>query len=401
MEKAILVLNAGSSSIKFSIYSSAKGDTTLDLVYRGHIEGIGQQTRFVVECTPGHAVETRVIDEGVLHAGHEQALEALLDWMQKQVRGLDFFAVGHRVVHGGDTFSEAVIVDDDVFAQLEALVPLAPLHQPHSLAAISAFKSIAPEVPQIACFDTSFHRTMPAVAQSFALPRSFRTEGIRPYGFHGLSYEYIAGVLPGYTQSAADGPVIVAHLGHGASLCAMLGRRSVATTMTFTPLEGLPMATRCGTLDPGVLLYLMTEKGMSVDEVTDLLHHRSGLLGLSGISGDMRALLASSDPHAAEAIDYFVYRVVREVGSLAAAAGGLDMLVFTGGIGEHSSMIRKRICHQLNWLGVQIDPTENAAGNPEISKKGSPVSVWTIPTNEELVIAQQAYAITQQKSDLK
>lgn len=396
MDKAILVLNAGSSSIKFGIFNSTEGVATLDLVYRGQIEGIGQQARFTIEHMHVNGDEALLIDDYVLLLNHEEALQALLDWLQKQTSGLDFIAVGHRVVHGGDIFTEAVIVDADVLVKLESLVPLAPLHQPHNLAAIKAFNRIAPDVLQIACFDTAFHRTMPAVAQRFAIPRALTAEGIHPYGFHGLSYEYIASVLPVIDKSAAYVRVIVAHLGHGASLCAMVGRRSVATTMTFTPLEGLPMATRCGALDPGVLLYLMTEKGMSVDEVTELLHNRSGLLGISGVSGDMRELLASSDPHAAEAVEYFVYRVAREVGSLAIAAGGMDMLVFTGGIGEHSSIIRERICHQLAWLGVHIDSSENDAGNSRINIIDSPVSVWTIPTNEELVIAQHAHAITQQ-----
>ncbi len=397
MDKAILVLNSGSSSIKFGIFISADTASVLDLVYRGQIEGIGQQTRFVVKDMHANGNETLVDDGDLLHS-HEEALQALLAWLQEQATGLDFVAIGHRVVHGGDVFSEAVIVDAEVLAKLEALVPMAPLHQTHNLAAIKAFNRIAPHIPQIACFDTAFHRTMPAVAQIFALPRSLTAEGIHPYGFHGLSYEYIASVLPDLDKSAAYVRVIVAHLGHGASLCAMVGRRSVATTMTFTPLEGLPMATRCGTLDPGVLLYLMTEKGMSVDEVAELLHNRSGLLGISGVSGDMRELLASSEPHAAEAVEYFVYRVAREVGSLAVAAGGLDLLVFTGGIGEHSSIIRERICHQLAWLGVNIDSSENDAGKPQINKKDSPVSVWTIPTNEELIIAQHAYAIAQQST---
>jgi acetate kinase len=394
MDKAILVLNTGSSSIKFAIFITAKADTRLDLAVRGQIAGIGQQAQFLVERVNGSRVDKRVVDSASLH-NHEVALHALLEWVQTFASSYVFIAVGHRVVHGGTIFSSPTIVDAGVFAQLESLVPLAPMHQPHNLAAIDALNRIDPDLLQVACFDTAFHRSMPAVAQSFALPRTLTAEGVRPYGFHGLSYEYIASVLPDDEKSGADSRVIVAHLGHGASLCAMIGCRSVATSMTFTPLDGLPMATRCGSLDPGVLLYLMTEKGMSVDAVTDLLHNKSGLLGISGVSGDMRELLASSDPHSAEAIELFVYRVVRELGSLAAALGGLDRLVFTGGIGAHSNVIRERICQQLGWLGVQISSSANIAGAQEISEKDSPVSVWAIPTDEELIIAQHAYAITQ------
>jgi acetate kinase len=399
MDKAVLVLNAGSSSIKFGIFTIAEDGYTLKPGYRGQIADIGQRAHFVVARTHHNAVEKgvdeKLVDEKCSLADHEAALQALLAWFQQHVSCLHIIAVGHRVVHGGTVFSTPVSVDAEVLAKLEALVPLAPLHQPHNLAAIKAYNRIDAEVLQVACFDTAFHRSMPAVAQSFALPRILTAEGIRPYGFHGLSYEYIAGVLPDDEKSGADGRVIVAHLGHGASLCAMVGRRSVATTMTFTPLDGLPMATRCGSIDPGVLLYLMTEKGLTPDAVADLLQNKSGLLGISGVSGDMRALLVSGEAHAAEAVELFVYRVVREIGSLAAAAGGLDMLVFTGGIGEHSSIIRERICQPLSWLGVQIDSSANAAGNAQISRQDSPVSAWAIPADEELVIAQHAYAMAQ------
>ena len=399
MDNTILVLNAGSSSIKFGVFTTGEGEDTLKLAFRGQIADIGQQAHFVVARSHHNAVEKgvdeKLVDEKCSLADHEAALQALLAWFQQHASSLHLIAVGHRVVHGGTDFSTPVIVDAEVLSKLEALVPLAPLHQPHNLAAIKAFNRIDAEVLQVACFDTAFHRSMPAVAQSFALPRILTAEGIRPYGFHGLSYEYIAGVLPDDEKSGADGRVIVAHLGHGASLCAMVGRRSVATTMTFTPLDGLPMATRCGSIDPGVLLYLMTEKGLTPDAVADLLQNKSGLLGMSGVSGDMRALLVSGGAHAAEAVELFVYRVVREIGSLAAAADGLDMLVFTGGIGEHSSIIRERICQPLSWLGVQIDSSANAAGNAQISRQDSPVSVWAIPADEELVIAQHAYAMAQ------
>jgi len=397
MDDTIIVINAGSSSIKFALFTPGEGVTALNLVCRGQIDGIGHRTRFVVERTRGSGSEVLPVDDAVTLRTHADALQTLLDWIRKHASGLHFVAAGHRVVHGGVNFTAPVIVDTEVFTRLEELVRLAPLHQPHNLAAIEALNRIEPKLLQVACFDTAFHHTMPTVAQTFALPRALTADGIRPYGFHGLSYEYIAGVLPDYLKTAADGRVIVAHLGHGASLCAMVGRRSVATTMAFTPLEGLPMATRCGSLDPGVLLYLMGEKGMKVDAVADVLNNKSGLLGVSGVSGDMRELLASSDPRAAEAVELFVYRAGRELGSLAAASGGLDTLVFTGGIGENSAIIRERICKQAAWLGIRIDPSSNAAGAPQISKKDSRVSVWAIPTNEELVIAQHAYRIAQQK----
>ena len=395
MNKAILVLNAGSSSIKFGIYTVAANDTTLHHIYRGQIDGIAEQTRFVVEQIQADGIETMVTDDDTALASHEAALSVLLAWLDAQAADFKFIAVGHRIVHGGQLFSEAIVIDADVLSKLESLIPLAPLHQPHNLAAIKAFNRLAPGLMQIACFDTAFHHSMPDVAQRFALPYTLTEQGIRPYGFHGLSYEYIASVLPEYETSAAKGRVIVAHLGNGASLCAMVGLRSVATTMAFTPLDGVPMATRCGTLDPGVMLYLMTEFGMSVAAVSELLHNKSGLLGISGISGDMRELLASKQPRAAEAVDQFVYRVAREIGSLAVAAGGIDTLVFTGGIGERSSIIRQRISQQLAWLGVDIDQSKNEAGNSKISSSDSPISVWTIPTNEELVIAKHSFAIAQ------
>lgn len=309
MNKAILVLNAGSSSIKFAIFILAEAEATLDLAYRGQVQGIGSQhAEFIVEHTHAGAVEKLAVDENIVFANHETVLQALLEWLQNHAAGLHIIAVGHRVVHGGAVFSAPVIINAEIMTKLEALQPLAPLHQVHNLAAIKAFNRIDPGLLQVACFDTAFHRTMPAVAQTFALPRALTAEGIRPYGFHGLSYEYISSVLPNDKQFAAKARVIIAHLGHGASLCALVGGRSVATTMSFTPLDGLPMATRCGALDPGVLLYLMKEKAMTLDAVSELLYKQSGLLGMSGISGDMRELLASDHPHAAEAIELFVYR---------------------------------------------------------------------------------------------
>ncbi len=296
-------------------------------------------------------------------------------------------AAGHRVVHGGMKFTSPALIDSDTLSSLKSLISLAPLHQPHNLAAIEAVAQQAPGLPQVACFDTAFHRTQPSVAQAFALPRRFTDAGVLRYGFHGLSYEYIASVLPEVDAAAAAGRTLVAHLGNGASICAMKGCRSVASTMGFTALDGLPMGTRCGAIDPGVLLYLIEQHRLDARTLEHLLYHESGLLGVSGISSDMRTLLASSDPRAAEAVDLFIYRIGREIGSLAAALGGLDALVFTGGIGENAPTIRARVCREAAWLGVQFDEAANAEGGPRISLRGSPVSAWVVPTNEELIIA--------------
>jgi acetate kinase len=311
-------------------------------------------------------------------------------------KGLTLTEVGHRVVHGGTLFLAPVLVDSMVINRLEQLIPLAPLHQPHNLAAIRSIARMKPDVPQVACFDTAFHCTQPPVAQAFALPRAVTDLGVKRYGFHGLSYEYIASVLPHYAGALADGGVVVAHLGNGASMCAMLGRKSHATTMGFTALDGLPMGTRCGSLDPGVLLYLMSERQMDLPAVTDLLYHRSGLLGVSGISSDMRELLASNASTADEAIDLFVYRIRRELGSLVAALGGLDVLVFTAGIGEHAASIRARVCQDAQWLGVRLDNEANRAGGPKISTDNSAVSVWVIPTDEDMMIAEHTNALIRQ-----
>jgi acetate kinase len=284
-------------------------------------------------------------------------------------------------------FTAPVLIDAETLAELERLVPLAPLHQPHNVAAIKAVAQIAPTLPQVGCFDTAFHHTQPKVAQAFALPRRYAEEGVRRYGFHGLSYEYIASVLPTCDRRAAEGRTVVAHLGNGASLCAMRGGHSVATTMSFTALDGLVMGTRCGAMDPGVLLYLIDRHGMSAHTLQQLLYEQSGLLGVSGISSDMRELLTSSDPCAAEALDLFVYRISRELGSLAAALNGLDALVFTGGIGENAVSIRSRVCRDARWLGLDLDEEANAKGGPCISRMDSHVSAWVMPTNEELMIA--------------
>ena len=307
--------------------------------------------------------------------------------------GLKLIAAGHRVVHGGILYSAPVLVDASVLSYLEQLVPLAPLHQPHNLTAIRAIARIRPDIPQVACFDTAFHHTQPAVAQAFALPREVTALGVKRYGFHGLSYEYIASVLPSYVGERSDGRVVMAHLGGGASMCALRGRRSVGTSMGFTALDGLPMGTRCGALDPGVVLYLLSEQRMTLSEVTDLLYHRSGLLGVSGESSEMHELLASDSPYAAEAIDLFVYRIRRELGSLVAVLGGLDVLVFTGGIGEHAVPIRARICQDAQWLGVRLDEEANRTGGPKISAEGSAVAVLVIPTDEDMMIARHTYDV--------
>jgi len=392
MEKVVLVINTGSSSIKFAVFVFDKKKQPQDALYRGEIDGIGidNHAHLTVRCVRD---KSALIDQGVEAQTHDDALQILLAWIESRAADLHFVAAGHRVVHGGTFFSTAAIVNSEVDARLEQLIPLAPLHQAHNLAAIRTLKKLQPKWLQVACFDTAFHRTMPCVAQSFALPLPLFEEGVRCYGFHGLSYEYIASSLPDFLGAQAQGRVIVAHLGHGVSMCALKNRNSIATTMTFTPLDGLPMGTRCGTIDPAVILYLMRKKNMSVDAVSELLHKQSGLLGLSGISGDMRELLASDKPQAQQAIDLFVYRVACEIGSLAAALGGLDALVFTAGIGEHAHEIRKRICKQASWLGVALDEAANIAGKTRISKLDSAVSVWVIPTNEELIIARHTLAL--------
>jgi acetate kinase len=381
---AILVLNAGSSSLKFSVFRAGRGEH--GLLARGQVEGIGTAPRFVYRGPGGGVVEDRPLTDGP-RLDHELALGLIVERCAARLDGLRPVAVGHRVVHGGVKLAAPVRIDDAVLAALDRLVPLAPLHQPHNLAAVRAVGRLAPHLPQVACFDTAFHRTQPEVAQRFALPRRFTDERVRRYGFHGLSYEYVASVLPRHDPAAAAGRTVVAHLGNGASLCAMLGGRSVATTMSFTPADGLMMGTRAGSLDPGVLLYLMTRHGLSAAELEHLIYHESGLLGVSGVSSNMRTLLASEDPHAAEAIDLFVYRIGRELGSLASALGGLDALVFTGGIGENAAAIRARVCRDAAWLGVELDETANNAGGPRISRPGSGVAAWVLPTNEELMIA--------------
>jgi acetate kinase len=318
---------------------------------------------------------------------HEVLLGDLLNWLRKQPAGQRLIAVGHRVVHGGTKFHHPVVVDDRIYTALEALIPLAPLHQPHNLTPIKAIHHLFPALPQVACFDTAFHRTNPRIAQMFALPRRYDEAGVKRYGFHGLSYEYIASVLDRYLGDAPAAKVIVAHLGNGASLCALENGVSIASSMGFTALEGVPMGTRTGSIDPGVLLYLLQQQQLSSADVERILYKESGLLGVSGISSDMRVLENSDSPDAAEAIDLFVYRIGREIGSLAAALGGLDALVFTAGIGEHSSLVRSKVCAQAAWLGITVDQAANESHGPRISTAASQTSAWVIPTNEEAQIA--------------
>jgi acetate kinase len=391
----ILTLNSGSSSIKFAVFEAAEASRRTALC-EGDIDGIGDEVRFIAVDLMGHQIASERLASAVTH---EDALGFLLRWLDSRFTDHRLAGAGHRVVHGGTHYSAPVLVDPAVIADLEHLIPLAPLHQPHNLAAIKALTNLHPKLPQVACFDTAFHCTQPHIATLFALPRALTEEGIRRYGFHGLSYEYIASVLPDYAGQRADGKVVVAHLGNGASMCAMKARRSVATTMGFTALDGLPMGHRCGNIDPGVVLFLMADKKMEAATISDLLYNRSGLLGVSGISGDMRNLLASNDARAAEAIQLFAYRIGRELGSLVAALGGLDLLVFTAGIGEHAAKIRAQVCEDAAWVGITLDHDANAAGGPCITKPNSQVGVWVIPTDEDVVIARHTARLISHNSE--
>lgn len=390
MTPVILALNTGSSSIKFALYGFPAEEADPGRLVSGQFTGIGDAPRLNIRDADGGTLVAKEFSPG---RRHEHLLEELLAWIKNRSAEFSLSAAGHRIVHGGEAFTTPVIIDDAVLKRLEALVPLAPLHQPRGLAAVHSLSRAAPDLTQVACFDTAFHRTQPAVAAAFALPQGLTGAGIRRYGFHGLSYEYIAGALPHYAGAAADGRVIVAHLGHGASMCAMQERRSIATTMGLTALDGLPMGQRCGSLDPGVVLYLIREKGMDYETLSDLLYRRSGLLGVSGISGDMRELLDSPAPAAKIAVDLFIYRIVRETGSLAAALGGLDVLVFTGGIGEHAAPVRAGVCRKLEWLGVHLDETANEAGKRCISTRDSGVAVFVIPTDEDLMVARHTLSL--------
>ena len=385
MSDIIPVLNGGSSSLKFSIFEIVD-EQSLALRITGQIEGLGRSPRFVAKNEKGELLEERhwenadSIDHGFLFG-------FLVGWATGQISGSTVRGVGHRVVHGGLEYDAPVVIDDHVVATLERLCPLAPLHLPYNLNYIKTARSMNPHIPQVACFDTAFHRDHPKMADLFALPRAYYDEGIRRYGFHGLSYEYIARVLPEVAPEIAAGRVIVGHFGSGVSMCALNNGRSIDSTMGFTALDGLPMGTRPGALDPGVVLHLIREKKMTADDVEKLLYGKCGLLGLSGISNDMRDLETSSDPNAREAIDFFIYRASQGLGALAAAMGGVDGIVFTAGIGENSPAIRAGICRAAKWMGVDLDEAANETGGPRISTANSPVSAWVIPTDEEKMMA--------------
>jgi acetate kinase len=390
MTDAILVLNAGSSSLKFTLYAN-DADRPRRLL-RGQIEGLTTKPAFVARDAQDNLVQERDWpDRDSL--GHAGAVAYVLDFVQGAQGQRTLAAVGHRVVHGGEEFGAPVLIDAGVLARLERLVPLAPLHQPHNLAPMRVIAERAPALPQVACFDTAFHRTQEPVARAFGLPAEITGRGVCRYGFHGLSYEYVADVLPRFEPLAARGRVVAAHLGNGASMCAMKAGQSVASTMGFTALDGLLMGTRAGALDPGVMLYLMDELKMDARAIERLLYYESGLLGVSGVSSDMRTLLSRDDPRSAFAIALFCYRVRRELGSLVAALDGLDSIVFTGGIGEHAAPIRERICRDASWLGIEFDPQSNAASGPRISAEGSRVSAWVIATDEESIIARHTRAL--------
>jgi acetate kinase len=385
----LLVLNAGSSSLKFALDDLAAPEPCLR--FRGQIAGIGTAPRLELRDAAGSARPARPM--GGPETPREALLDAALDLIEAEAGGGRIAAAGHRIVHGGTRFDRAVRIDAEVLSALEALVPLAPLHQPHNLAPVRTLAALRPGLPQTASFDTAFHRGHDPVVDRFALPRALEAAGIRRYGFHGLSYAFIAGHLARAEPALAGRRTVVAHLGAGASLCALRDGRSLDTTMGFTALDGLPMATRPGALDPGVLLHLMTREGMGPAELQDLLYHRSGLLGVSGLSGDMRELLASPDPRAADAVDLFAFRVARETAALAATLGGLEVMVFTAGIGERSAAVRANIAARLGWLGLTLDGAANAAGARRISAPGSAVAALVIPTDEEAVIAAEARAL--------
>ncbi len=385
-----LVLNAGSSSLKFSVYSRTDS-SSWRVEARGLVEGLGSSPAFSAKDGAGSILEDRALPATVKDAG--SAIETLAGWLRARFGGARVLGVGHRVVHGGPRFAGPVLVTPAVVDELRTLVPLAPLHQPFNIAAIEAVSTRIPDVPQVACFDTSFHRGRSAMTSVVPLPRAICGDRIQRYGFHGLSYEYIASVLPDVAPEIANGRVIVAHLGSGASLCAMSHRKSIDTTLGFTALDGLCMGTRPGAVDPGVILYLFQTLGLTAKDVERMLYKESGLIGISGISNDMRELLKSAAPAARLAVDYFVYRIVREIGGLAAVLGGLDGVVFTAGIGERSAEIRARIADGCRWLGIDLDEAANARHATRITKQGARASAWVIPTDEELMIARQTGAL--------
>ena len=388
MAKCVVVLNAGSSSIKFAAYAVGPEQPAL---FRGQIERIGVAPHMHISNAAGQRVAEAAWSAKELD--HREGTKVILETLRDLLKGGTVVAIGHRIAHGGLDYAAPVRVDGDVLSALFKLAPLAPLHQPHNLAPIETIAAAAPQMPQVACFDTAFHRTQPPLAQMFALPRKYTEEGVRRYGFHGLSYEYVSGRLRELAPEVASKRVIIAHLGNGASLCALRNGKSIAATMGFTALDGLMMGTRSGSIDPGVLLYLMDAHGLNARAVEDLLYRRSGLLGVSGISSDMRQLRASADEAAREAIALFNYRAVREIGSLAAALGGLDAFVFTGGIGEHDAETRAAIVEQCDWLGARLDDDRNEAGDGRISDKTSSVDVWVVPTDEERMMARHTLRV--------
>jgi acetate kinase len=385
MDAYALVINAGSSSLKFCVYHNPEGHVWR-LEARGQIDGIATKPKFTAKNEAGERIADDTLDASVKDG--RAALDVLAAWLRGRYAGARVVGVGHRVVHGGARYTGPTIVTPDVLKDLRELIPLAPLHQPYNVGAIEAAADRLPGVPQVACFDTSFHRGQPAVAEVVPLPREICANGVQRYGFHGLSYEFIASVLPRTAPEIADGRVIVAHLGSGASLCALKNRKSIDSTLGFTALDGLCMGTRPGSVDPGVILYLFQSLELSPKDVETILYKKSGLLGISGISNDMRDLLPSDAPAAKLAVDYFVYRIAKEIGALTAVLGGIDALVFTAGIGENSPEIRRRICEASAWLGLDLDAAANTRNDTLISRAGSRVSAWVIPTNEELMIAR-------------
>ncbi len=387
---AILVVNAGSSSVKFQIFALVNGGVPKRLV-KGQMDGIGTRPRLRAESSDGSSLVDKLYRPDEI-PDVPAAIGATADWLRETQR-FRLLAVGHRVVHGGPSYDRPVVVDQKALKRLEQYNSLAPLHQPNNLAPIRSLMTRRPELIQVACFDTAFHRTHPAVADRYAIPERFYQEGVRRYGFHGLSYEYVASRLREVAPEIAEKRVIVAHLGSGASMCALSGGKSIESTMGFTALDGLPMGTRPGQIDPGVLLYLLTEKGMAPEDLEELLYRESGLKGLSGISNDMRELEASDSPAARLAIDYFVYRIGLNTGMLAAALGGLDGFVFTAGIGENSATIRARVVEKLAWLGISLDSTANKAGKGRISQAQSKVPLLVVPTDEELMIARHTVSL--------
>ena len=385
MTDAILTLNAGSSSLKFSLFDCG-ADRSLTMRCDGQVEGIGTAPHFIARDLKGKVLAERHWPDP--NTDYTDLVMEVAGFTRSHLGGGTVAAVGHRVVHGGPDHDRPQLVTPQLLDELDRLTPLAPLHEPHNVAPMRAILKMRPGLPQVACFDTAFHHGMPAIATRFALPRQYETEGVRRYGFHGLSYEYIAGRLRELAPDLAKGRVIAAHLGNGASLCAMKDGRSIDTTMGFTALDGLVMGTRCGNIDPGVILYLEQQHGMAPEDVEKMLYNKAGLLGVSGISSDMRALLASDDPHAREAVDLFVYRIARETGALAASLGGLDAFVFTAGIGEHAAPIRAMVAARLGWLGASLDEAANARGDLRISGPGSRIAILVVPTSEETMIAR-------------